>query len=187
MVVGTQYITAEEFERFIMLPENADKRFELIGGEIVEVVSNSYSSECAANILILLGGFVKTHKLGRVTGADGGYIVSGGQYIPDVAFISFDRQSEPSHEPYNPNPPDLAIEVLSPTDNPHKFRIKLSNYLAAGVVVWVVDPERQMVEIHQPGQPVQIVDQEGTLDGGHVLPGFTPPVRDIFPAEQDNA
>jgi hypothetical protein len=86
MAIGTQRITPEEFERFIMLAENTDKRFELIGGEIVEVVSNSYSSECAANILILLGGFVKAHKSGRVTGADGGYIVSGGQYIPKRLF-----------------------------------------------------------------------------------------------------
>ena len=181
MAVGTQRITTEEFERFIALPDNVDKRFELIGGEIVEVVSNSYSSESAANILILLGGFVKTHKLGRVTGADGGYIVSGGQYMPDVAFISFDRQPEPSRESYNSNPPDLAVEVLSPTDDPNKFRVKLTNYLAAGVVVWVVDPERQMVEIHQSGLPVQIVDQDEALDGGDVLPGFTLAVSDIFP------
>jgi Uma2 family endonuclease len=101
------------------------------------------------------------------------------------ASILFDRQPDPSHDPYNPNPPDLAIEVLSPTDDPSKFRIKLSNYLAASIVVWVVDPERRMVEIHQSGQPVQIVDQDGTLDGGDILPGFTLAVSDIFPAEHD--
>ena len=105
MAVQTRRYTVEEFDRMARLPENAERRLEYIGGEIVSVVSNSYSSEVAANILISVGSYVKSRKLGRVTGADGGYKVVNERYIPDVAYISQARQPEPSHEAYNPNPP----------------------------------------------------------------------------------
>lgn len=181
MGVGVRRYTVEEFEAFVLQPENSDKTFEYIGGEIVEVVSNSLASEIAANILIALGVFVKAHNLGRITGADGGYVVAGERYIPDVAFISLARQPESSRAAYTPIPPDLVVEVISPSDEFHTLRIKVSNYLAAGTVVWVVDPEKQVVEVHAPGQPVQVLDADGTLDGGAVLPGFTLAVSEIFP------
>ena len=178
-----KHYTVEEFDVFVMLPENVDKLFEFVGGEIVEMVSNNYSSEIAATILILLGMFVKTHKLGRVTGADGGYIVAGQRYIPDVAYISAQKQPQPSHEPYNPNAPDLAVEVLSPTDSPAMIRIKIVNYLRAGTTLWVVDPEEKQVEVYIPGQAPQTAGVDDTLDGGALLPGFTLRVRDIFAEE----
>src|SRR5258708_7808688 len=110
-------LTVEAFDKIAGLPENADKRLEFIGGAIIEVVTNNYASEIAATILAEIKIYAKTHNLGRVTGADGGYRVSGERYIPDVAFISKMKQPESSHEAYNPNPPDLAVEVISPTDS----------------------------------------------------------------------
>ncbi|MGQ9889985.1 MAG: Uma2 family endonuclease [Aggregatilineales bacterium] len=85
-----------------------------------------------------------------MTGADGGYVVGGERYIPDVAFISFTRQPEPSHAAYNPQPPDLAVEVLSPPDKAAVLRIKIVNYLRAGTAVWLVDPAQKTVEIYTP-------------------------------------
>lgn len=181
MGVGVQRYTVEEFDAFVERPENVDKCHEYIGGEIVEVVSNSLASEIAANILIALGIHIKAKNLGRITGADGGYVVAGERYIPDVAFISLARQPEPSHEAYNPNPPDLVVEVISPSDSLDALRIKVSNYLAAGTVVWVVDPEKRVVEVHAPGQPVKVCGAESTVDGGEVLPGFALAVSGIFP------
>lgn len=184
MVVQTRAYTVEEFDQFAALPENVDRRLEYIGEEIIDVVSNSYSSEVAANILILIGIYVKNNHLGRVTGADGGYMVAGQRFIPDVAFISKAKQPEPSHDPYNPNAPDLAVEVLSPTDDPGMIRLKMASYLAAGTVVWIVNTENKGIEIYAPGQPAQLVSIAGTLDGGAVLPGFTLAVKDIFPEEK---
>jgi Uma2 family endonuclease len=180
-MVARERLSADEFEHIASLPENRDKRLEFIGGEIVEVVSNSYSSEVAAEVLGEVRTYVKAKKLGRVTGADGGYIVSGERYIPDVAFISFARQPEPSHEAWNPNPPDLAVEVLSPTDDPASLRIKIVNYLRAGTTVWVVDPIRQQIEVYAPDQSPVTLTVEDTLDGGSVLPGFSLPVKSVFP------
>jgi len=180
MVQATRY-TLDEFEALIKLPENVDRRFEYIEGDIVEVVSNNYCSIVAARILIELGGYVKKHKLGYVTGADGGYVVAGECYIPAVGFISAARQLKPSYDAYDPNPPDLAVEVLSPTDRPADMRIKLIKYLAAGTTVWVVDPDLKQVEIYTPGLTVIPIGLEDVLDGGDVLPGFHMSVSEIFP------
>ena len=181
MAIATRPVPVEEFDQFVLLPENANRMFEYIGGEIVEVVSNNFSSEIGASFLIEIGGFVKKNRLGRVTGADGGYRVSGERYIPDVAFISKARQPEPSHEAYNPNPPDLAVEVISPSNSEHEIRIKVVNYLLAGTTVWVVDPLNKRVEVYIPGQSPFTVGVDGTLDGGNVLPGFKLLLREIFP------
>ncbi|MBN2305578.1 MAG: Uma2 family endonuclease, partial [Anaerolineae bacterium] len=96
-------------------------------------------------------------------------------------YVSKARQPQLSDQPYNPTPPDLAVEVLSPTDLPAHTRIKIANYLSDGTVVWVVDPQTRQVEVYAPGQPVQQMGENGTLDGGAVLPGFSLAVKDIFP------
>jgi Uma2 family endonuclease len=182
MAVQTQRMTVEEFERFAELPENANRRLEYIGGEIVEVVSNSYSSLVAAQVLIALGAYVNHHRLGYVTGADGGYKVAEKEdYIPDVGFISKDRLPDPPHDAWISLPPDLAVEVLSPSDEPDNTRIKIINYLAADTVVWVIDPDQKQVEVYMPGQAGKRLGENDTLDGGDVLPGFTLAVKDIFP------
>ena len=106
MTIRDTISTIDEFEVFTNLPENADKLFELIGGEIFEVPSNPYVSELAMIIGALLLAFVKKHKLGHVTGEAGGYMVSGERYAPDVAFISYEKQPELAKSGYNPNPPD---------------------------------------------------------------------------------
>jgi Uma2 family endonuclease len=180
-MVQTRRLTVEEFERLAERPENADKRLEYIGGDIVEVVSNSYASLVAVRISARLQLFVEDQKLGYVTGADGGFVVSNERYIPDVGFISKQKQPEPPRTTWIPALPDLAVEVLSPTDAPEVVRIKIVNYLHAGVTVWLVNPDKRQVEIYVPGQMAHTVGVDDTLDGGDVLPGFRLAVKDIFP------
>lgn len=179
----TQTMTVEEFDRFAALPENADRLLEYIGGEIVEVVSNNYSSEIGMLVGGLLTVFVKQKKLGRVTGADGGYRVSGERYIPDAAFTSKAKQPKPSHEAYNPIPPDLAIEVWSPGNKEDEMAIKIANYLAAGTRVWLFKPLEQQAFIFIPGQPVKRFGIDGVLEDSDLLPGFKLVVKDIFDSE----
>lgn len=171
--------TLEEFESFINLPQNLDKRFELIGGEIFEVPSNPYSSQIAALMIAALLWYLKQHDLGHVTGEGGGYMVAGERYAPDVAFISKKRQPHLVREGYNPEAPDLAVEVMS--DITPKILRKVGNYLAAGTTVWVVYPDSQTVEIYAPAQPVKILGIHDTLDGGSLFPGFQLPVKEVFP------
>jgi Uma2 family endonuclease len=183
MVVTSQPLTAEAFDVFAELPQNADKLLEFIGGEIVEVPSNPYASKISSRINRFVGTFVDENDLGHITGEAGGYIVSGERYAPDVAFISKVRQPELAQKGYNPNPPDLAVEVDFPStyESQEQLRIKIANYLAAGTVVWVVYPHNQKVEIYVPGKPVKILDINGIIDGEPVLPGFKLAVKEIFP------
>jgi Uma2 family endonuclease len=166
-----------------MLPENKDKHLEFIGGEIVEVVSNNFASKISARILAKISNHVEAHDLGHVTGADGGYNVSGERYMPDVGFISKKRQPKSSHDTWNPQAPDLAVEVVSPTDRTKPITDKVANYLSAGTLVWYVYPDDQEVKVYEPGQPVKTLGLNDVLDGGKVLPDFTLALKDIFPTE----
>ena len=149
----------------------------------MEVVSNNYSSAVGMLVGAMITVHVQQHRIGIVTGADSGYMIGNERYIPDVAFISHARQPKPSHDAYNPTPPDLAVEVLSLTNDDEKLRVKVTNYMAAGVVVWVVDPDRKTVEVYQAGHPVTILQEPDVLDGGDILPGFQLAVGSIFPPE----
>jgi Uma2 family endonuclease len=183
MAVQRPITTAEEFDTFIQRADLGDRIYEYIAGEIVEVPSNPFASKIAATILIALGIFLKGKNWGHLTGEAGLYMVAGERYAPDVAYISRARQPELAREGANPNPPELAVEVISDESNAQEqreLRLKLSNYLAAGTMVWVVYPVSQLVEVHRPGKPVQLIGMEGTLDGGDALPGFTLAVREIF-------
>ncbi len=58
---------------------------------------------------------------------------------------------------------------------------RINNYLSVGAIVWLVEPEEHRIEIYVTGQPVKLLWEYDTLDGGMLLPGFTLPVKDIFP------
>lgn len=180
MVLQSTFVSIQDFEAFIHHAENADKRFEYTNGRIIEVVSNNRSSEIGMFIGALILNFVLQHKLGRVTGADGGYVVAGNRYIPDAAFISIEKQPEPCTETYNPQAPDLAVEVLSPTDNARDVRIKIANYLSVDTTVWVIDPSNKQVEVYRPNQAVLVLNTEDTLTDNEHLNGFIIPIADIF-------
>ncbi|MCA9890802.1 MAG: Uma2 family endonuclease [Anaerolineae bacterium] len=176
----------EAFEKVIAQPENVDKRFEYIAGEICEVPSNPLASKIAGLILTFLNMYIFKNNGGQVTGSDGGYMIGGDRYAPDVAFISTERYPEelPYDIGYLPVPPDLAVEVVSPSDDPRQRSIKITNYLAAGTVVWVVYPMARELEVHAQGQRVRIYGRDDTLEGSDMLPGFAMAIKDIFPASQ---
>jgi Uma2 family endonuclease len=157
---------------------------EFVAGEIIEVPSNAYVSQVAARISGYIFIFLLQHNLGHLTDGQGGYMVAGERYAPDVAYISKERQPELAKEGYNPNAPDLAVEVDFPsTFQPRVLMHKLANYRIAGTLVWIACPETKEVEVFAPGEPVKILGINDTLDGGAVLPGFTLPVKEIFPEE----
>ena len=173
-------MTKDQFYEFVMRPENRDRNFEYIAGEIVEVVSNSKSSHEAMKIMGRVSVHVEDNNLGRCTGADGGYVIAGEDYIPDGAFISYVRQPLQPKVAYNPVAPDLAVEVLSPGNTSDEMTTKVGNYMAAGTVLWLVNPDKKIIDIHVPGQPVKRLRVGDFLEGGDVLPGFRLAVASIF-------
>ncbi|MDZ4762943.1 MAG: Uma2 family endonuclease, partial [Chloroflexota bacterium] len=136
-----QVMTPEAFDVFAELPENAETLYEYIDGEIYEMPSNTHSSEVGITFAVALFNFVKPRKLGHVTGENGGYQIAGARIAPDVAFISSVRQKKLARRGYNPNPPELAVEVLSPTDRADQIAKKRAKYEEAGVYHIWIDPE----------------------------------------------
>jgi Uma2 family endonuclease len=180
-------MTAAEFDAWVALPENQDHLYEWIAGEIFDVPSNPFASEIAALISFFIRLFMLQNQISsHVTGADGGYWVNGERYAPDVAYISAARQPQLATSGYNPNPPELAVEVISDPENSREqdaLRRKIANYLVAGVLLWVVNPFARYVEVYAPGQPVKVLTGDDVLDGGGVLPGFALPIGELWPTE----
>lgn len=175
-------MTVQEFDRWVELPEQSDKLYEYIGGEIIEVPSNAKASQLSSRFIIRIGVYVEEHELGHITGEAGGYMIDGERYAQDVAFVSKARQTELDERGYNRVPPDLAVEVDFPsTPTSHRqLQVKLWHYMQVGTVVWIAYPEDKTVVVHVPGQPPKIFGFNDTLDGGDVLPGFTLALKDIF-------
>ncbi|MDX2077651.1 MAG: Uma2 family endonuclease [bacterium] len=183
MVLNITPMTVEQFDEWVMLPENIGMDYEYIGGEIKSVVAHGYSSRVTAIVIYELMAYMRrTGIQGKVTGADGGYQVAGERYIPDVAY----SQDPTSTKGYNPIPPDLAVEVISDPSSAKEraeLHIKTGNYLADGCVVWIINPETQSVEVYTPNKPVQVIPATGTLTGGDLLPDFSVLVKDLFPQD----
>jgi Uma2 family endonuclease len=177
----TSPIQAIPFDEWVLLPENVEKSFELIDGEVVEkMVSNQEASEIAVTIATYIKNSLLKNPIGRVSGADGGYHVGTERYIPDVGYISKARQPERSKESYNPLAPDLAVEVISHSDSYVQIRHKVTQYHAAGTVVWLVLPGTWQIEIYTPNEAPQTLGLEDTVNGGAVLPEFTMMVKQAF-------
>ncbi|MDX2163476.1 MAG: Uma2 family endonuclease [bacterium] len=153
---------------------------ELVLGKMIGVVSNDISAEIGMLIGSVVTIFVRQHKLGRVRGANAGYVIYGERYMPDISFVSKQRMPRPANSDWVPLAPDLAVEVLSPGDDSRDVRVKIANYLSAGSAVWLIDPGVKEVEVYMPGAPVRRLTMGETLDGGALLPGFSLPLKLIF-------
>jgi Uma2 family endonuclease len=77
--------------------------------------------------------------------------------------------------------PDLAIEVLSPTDHYTQVMRKMRDYLNTGVrLIWAIDPEARTAMVFRPGVAPRFIDEDGVLDGEDVLPGLTVKLGDVL-------
>src|SRR5215217_7913339 len=180
-MVATRPLTIEEFETF---PHEG--RWELIDGAPVEMTpSADESSSVGATILGLLWSHVHAGRLGRLYGADGGFVLFPDRptvRVPDVAFVRAERAPQGQARRSFPRlAPDLVVEVLSPSDRASEVVAKLEMYQEAGVpLIWLVDPDKETITIIAAGQPTRVLRAGDTLDGGDVLTGFSVPVGEIF-------
>lgn len=174
--------TVADFLEFIHRPENLEQNYEFINGEIVPVVSSPKSSKLAFRIGTFLGVYLMQNDIGHGMTSDGGYVIGEGRYIPDVSFISYEKQPGElqNDQGYVPAVPDFVVEIISPTDRQRDVMAKIGHYLEAGVLVWVIYPEAKQVVVYTSGNPPRVFTVEDTLDGGEVLPGFNLAVKELF-------
>lgn len=143
-------------------------------------------SSIAGIIISLIWFHLRQNRLpGNLTTADGGFMVNGQRFAPDVAYVGPDKRFV--DRGYNPDPPDLAVEVVSDESNRAELeglQTKLQHYRAAGVTVWVVLPRAQRAEIHapdsDPAQPPLMLGPDEALAAPALLPGFSLPLRELF-------
>ncbi|HVU10972.1 MAG TPA: Uma2 family endonuclease [Phototrophicaceae bacterium] len=185
MVVQKKLYTTAEFEAFIAQPENQDRLFELINGEIFEKMPTEKHGMIQAELAHLLISFSRPNKLGRVT-TEVRHQAQGDEHndlLPDVAFTSRERILPPVDEGAVPQMPDLAIEIQSPDDSLKKLLAKADQYLLHGSrMVLLILPQKRLIEVIT-ADDVEILNENDTFDGGDVLPGFTLAVKDIFDIE----
>jgi Uma2 family endonuclease len=179
MVLKTPLMTVEAFWE-----QYGGKPFELVHGKVVEVSpSGSRASAIAGRIIGKIEAYLDKNPIGIVTIADGGYVLDGYNLrVPDVAYMSNEKwDSLPDPDKYAPFSPDIAIEVVSPTDGASEVQEKVGLYLESGVLlVWVVYPNRKEVIVYQPDGTSRTYTANDTLDAGKILPGFVLPVANIF-------
>jgi Uma2 family endonuclease len=183
MVIERQRMTIERFERFVALPDNAGRVFELIDGELVEKMP----TEEHGFFILVMGGrlltFVNAHKLGWVTTDARHRLPKDKQNAlrPDISYISFARKQEIIRQGAVPLMPDLAVEIQSPDDSANMMRLKAIYYLNNGSqLVWLVFPTKRQIEVWTPNGELRTLGIQDVLEGGDVLPGFTLPLREIF-------
>jgi Uma2 family endonuclease len=177
-------MTVDEFWDFVNLPENQERRFELIRGEVVEVsrprhphgrvimrigfLIEQYSERVGGGYVVTDSGLVLEEKPGTVVG-------------PDVAYYT-DTHSFGDLDPkWAEVPPVFAAEVRSPNDKPNDLIGRIGDYLRHGVrMVWLVDFEDRTVSVHRPNANPDVFRGDQELLGGEALPGFTCRVSDVF-------
>jgi Uma2 family endonuclease len=191
MVIRENIHTAEDLWELSHQPEYADLRLELSEGRLIVMSPAGWKHGSIASLLgRKVGDFVDENGLGMTTAAETGFILyknpNGKDTVraPDVGFIATSRVPDnlaDLPDGYVPFAPDLAIEVVSPNDEPKEVEQKIAEYLKYGTrLVWIVYSDKPEVKAHAPGQEPTTLKVGDILDGGDVLPGFTLPVRDIF-------
>lgn len=161
-------------------------RYELVKGIIRRMPLTGFehgilSSKISGN----LDKHIKKHQLGYVCSAGTGFKISQAPdtvRAPDAAFVcqaAIDQQGIPKG--YWEGAPDLAVEVISPSDTYTEVDEKVDEWLIAGcAMVWVVNPRRETVEVYRSPEDITVLRGDDILDGGDVIEGFQCRVQDLF-------
>jgi Uma2 family endonuclease len=157
---------------------------ELVDGVLVEKAMGYYESRLAIVLCYFLETYLEGNALGIVLGADGPTRMEPGLVrMPDVAFYSWEHFPNRVLPPgsFLQQAPDLAVEILSPTNTKREMDRKRAEYFAGGSrLVWQVYPPSRRVRIYTSLDVFVELTDENTLDGGAVLPGFTLSIRRWF-------
>lgn len=155
--------------------------YEYIKGELVPMPPPTMEhGEISINIILLLGSHVRAKQLGALYTAETTFKLGERAVKPDVAFVSKERLPE-NRRQNSPVPPDLAVEISSPSDSLMRVSEKVQAYLDAGTqMVWVIDPVLQTVAVYRPDRDFKLLTLGDTLTGEDVVEGFSCPVAQIF-------
>jgi Uma2 family endonuclease len=165
--------------------------YEVVNGRRVEPPPMGIlSTRLASRLGRRLGTFADDNGLGDVE-VEMLFILDEAEDLqrrPDVAFVSYERW--PRSRPVSDDEaawnvvPDLAVEVVSPTDRDEAGLAKVREYFQAGVrLVWKVYPRERVVHVYETFTTIRVLTRADELDGGEVVPGFRLPLTMLFEEE----
>ena len=178
-------MTADQFYEFCCRNEG---RYELVDGEVVELSPvNDQHSGISINIGTAFNIYSRQREFGQ-PGVEAGYILLSGPDTvrgPDVSFRLVPRETKRQSVGFRAGAPDIAVEVVSPSNTAADMARKVSEYLAAGSQrVWVVyqatrrDPRR--VIVHGADGATITYSGDEVITDEELLPGFSLPLSEIF-------
>ena len=155
--------------------------YEYIKGEIIRMPAASLEHGIiCSKVYLSLALYVQEHQLGIVVTPDTGFQVGERVLKPDVAFLSTDSLPD-DHSRACPVPPDLAVEVVSPSDAFQRVIDKAFAYLEAGTqIVWVLEPRSKTIMVFRSEIDIKTLTRKDTLTGEDVVEGFSCPVAQLF-------
>lgn len=175
--------TEEELQS---LPEEGFNH-EVVNGELVMSPKNNFiHGRICSRLLIAIGNFNNEHRLGVVLDSSTGFwMFNRNCRAPDISFVPRTRlenlKFKPSSRKFFPGAPDLAVEILSPSNSRSEIDARLRDFFASGTqIAWLINPDTASVEICRSLTQRRLIGPGGELDGENLLPGFRYPINDLF-------
>ena len=148
--------------------------------------NNWFHGRICTRLLFALETFNRANRLGAVLDSSTGFwMFNRNCRAPDVSFVPKGRLVSLGFKPretrFFPGAPDLAVEVLSQNNTRADSDERLKDFFASGTqIAWVVDPDKEMVEVCDSPTQRKLIGSGGLLDGENLLPGFKYPIADLF-------
>jgi Uma2 family endonuclease len=174
----------------LLLLGSQDIQFEVVNGEIVDMAPTGFIHNVyAKNVLSLLDRFVREHNLGYVATDGLIYVLhvdeNGVQEtrVPDASF--FRRGKFPKFDLSKPIPgaPDLAVEVISPSESVTTIQDKLQSYLTHGTEqIWVIYPAQKQLSqyLHNDPKNIRVYSGDDVLEAETLFPGLKINISEFF-------
>jgi Uma2 family endonuclease len=180
--LGPDRLSIPEYAR---LREAEAFRSELVRGVLVrEPRPGAWHGRTQTRLARRLDAFAEAGNLGTVF-TDVGVAIPrkpGTVRGPDVAFYGRDRLPPPIPEGFLELAPDLAVEIVSPSNTVSELLEKVIDYLDAGTrLVWVIDPRSRTATVYRSRADIRVLREDEILEGGDVLPGFSVRLDEVLP------
>jgi len=155
--------------------------YEFVEGKLKPMsVPTIEHGQIGVKIIVLLHSYVEANKLGRVYSLDTTFRVGESGRKPDIAFLLQEHIPDNKRQT-SPIPPDLAVEIVSPSDALYDIQEKVFEYLDSGTqLVWVIEPVGQTVVVYRSRTDIKVLTAKDTLTGEDVIKGFQCSVAEIF-------
>ena len=178
---STALMTAEEL---LVLPDDG-YRHELINGQLERMRPPGFPhGRITLRLMTPLAQFVWDHDLGEVYDYSGFQLTVKPDTVlgPDAAFVSKERLGEAVEDKgYWPGPPDIAVEVLSPSDRPSRVSKRISLWFDHGVKqLWIVNQKNRTVTVYRSPSDATTFSGSDYLEAQDLLPGFRLSLDRIF-------